>query len=92
MLLRVGQKNEKALTFPLTPITTIFVVILSEAKMVKMAIMDVMEWHLIATNLVAMSFSGKIWKYQTRDTRGTHPPPATVHRLKHLTACLIKNG
>ena len=31
-------------------------------------------------------------KYQPSDAGGPHLPPATPHRLQHLTADLIKNG
>ena len=43
----------------------IFGTILSQAiiaKMVKMAIMAVMEWHNMATNMVVIGVYGKSWK------------------------------
>ena len=31
-------------------------------------------------------------EYQPSGAGGTRPPPATPHRLQHLTACFIQNG
>ena len=50
------------LIFPQTPMMTIFRAILSHAtiaKMVKMAIMTVMEWHNMATNMAVIGVYGK---------------------------------
>ena len=45
------------------------------------------------TNGINSKETGKnVYLYQSSGAGGTHSPPATPHRLQHLTARLIQNG
>ena len=47
------------------------------------------EWHIKGDSYI-LSVTCK--EYQPSSAGGTRSPPATPHRLQHLTARLIQNG
>ena len=51
-----------------------------------------MVWLAIAKLNTDFNFNYNWDKYQPSSAGGTHSPPATPHRLQHLTARLIQNG